>query len=356
MFGRRKKSNDPPPVDPDALYKAAKSLTVRDGQPEMIRLMGQAADAGHKVAAFDLGVLLEKNHDLASARARYEQARELGHQLAGKFLAALTEKESGIADRQGELDDMRHAAETGDPAAIGRYAWHLRFVEHDPAARDWFERGAAAGDRVSLKWLAENTEGQDVASLARTEGLLRADAEGGDGEALSALAAFLKDQDPDAAVEVFEWAHAAGDGDAAYNLAHLLLRRERPDEAERWFRIAADGEGRYADLAAADLGYLLLESRRHDEAEPFLRRDTGGGLHLAWLLEGRGDDDGAMELYDNLVQDDDQFEAKAGLARIYERRGDADEAAFWREQAEEQGADPQLPPFAVKASDRPSAG
>ena len=164
---------------------------------------------------------------------------------------------------------------------------------------------------------------------------------------ISALAAFLSDQDPDAAVDVFERAHAAGDDNAAYDLARLLRRRERPDEAERWYRIAADGEGELADMAAALLGCMLLESRRHDEAEPFLRRNMSGDLHLAWLLEGRGDDDEALALYGTLVeQDDDQFEAKAGLARIYQRRGDADEAAFWREQADEQGAEPDLPQFA----------
>jgi TPR repeat protein len=347
VFGRRnKKSDEPPPTDPDSLYKQAKSLDVRGGLPEQLRLMGQAADAGHKVAAFDLGVIHEKNHDLTAARVRYEQARGLGHQLAGKFLAALDEKESGIADKQRKLDDMRQAAEAGDSAAMGKYAWQLRFVESDPAAREWFERGAAAGDRVSLKWLAENTEGQDVASIARTEGLLRADAAGGDVEAISALAAFLSDQDPEAAVEVFERAHAAGDDDAAYDLARLLQRRERLEEAEHWYRIAADGEGQLADMAAALLGCMLLESRRHDEAEPFLRRDISGDLHLAWLLEGRGDDDEALELYGNLAADDDQFEAKAGLARIYQRRGAADEAAFWREQADEQGAEPDLPSFA----------
>ena len=345
MFGRRKKSNDQPALDPDELYKQAKSLTVRDGLPEMIKLMTQAADGGHKVAAFDLGVIFEKNHDLGAARVRYEQARELGHQLAEKFLAALTEKESGISDKQRKLDEMRQEAETGDPAAMGRYAWQLRFIESDPGARDWFERAAALGDRVSLKWLAENTEGQDVASIARTEGLLRADAEGGDVEAISALAAFLSDQDPDAAVEVFERAHAAGDNNAAFDLAWLLRRRERLAEAEHWYRIAADGGGELADMAADHLGCMLLESRRHDEAEPFLRRSMSE-LYLAWLLEGRGNDDEALELYGNLVQDDDQFEAKAGLARIYARRGDVDEAAFWREQAEEQGAEPDLPPFA----------
>jgi uncharacterized protein len=347
VFGRRnRKSNDPQASDPDALYQRAKPLNEGVQLSEKIGLLAQAADGGHKVAAFDLGVMFEKNHDLAAARTRYEQARELGHTLAEKFLAALTEKESGIADKQRKLDDMRQAAEAGDPAAMGKYAWQLRFVESDPAAREWFERGAAAGDRVSLKWLAENTEGQDVASIARTEGLLRADAAGGDVEAISALAAFLSEQDPDAAVEVFERAHAAGDDEAAYDLALLLQRRERLEEAEHWYRIAADGEGQLADMAAARLGCMLLESRRHDEAEPFLRRDISGDLHLAWLLEGRGDDDEALELYANLVQDDDQFEAKAGLARIYQRRGDADQAAFWREQADEQGAEPDLPSFA----------
>ena len=53
----------------------------------------QAADCGHKVAAFNLGVMLEKDHDLVAARSRYEQARELGHTLAEKYLTG--------ADREG---------------------------------------------------------------------------------------------------------------------------------------------------------------------------------------------------------------------------------------------------------------
>jgi tetratricopeptide (TPR) repeat protein len=187
----------------------------------------------------------------------------------------------------------------------------------------------------------------DDIKIARARRLLLAEAAHGDVEGVQALGDFLADHDPDSAVEVWERLHAMGVGRAAYELASVYRRRRDAAEAERWFRVAIDADEDWTDEAAADFGCLLLEQGRRQEAEPLLRRSWNGDLHLAWLLESRGDDDEALEVYGRLVeQDDDQSAAKAGLARIHRRRGDRDEAAFWWEQAEEAGAEPELPPFA----------
>lgn len=345
MFGRRRKQND---LDVSAVYAQAKALRAFADRPEKMRLLGVAADAGHAVAAFDLGVLHERDHDLGGARLRYEQAQALGHQVAGKFLSALAETEARLASTREHLEGMRRVAETGDPAAMRDYAWKLRTDSRSNEADEWFRRAAVAGDSIAIREVAAALPWQDEEhGVERAERMLRDDAGREDPVALAALARFLREHRPEAAFEVLERLHALGDQGAAADLARMHWGAGRLEAAEQWFRRAVPTDPEQLDEVSAALGGVLLELGRIDEAEPLLRRHMDGDLHLAWLLEGRGDDDEALKLYGTLVeQDDDQFEAKAGLARIHRRRGEVDEAESWTEQALQAGADMALPRFA----------
>ncbi len=80
---------------------------------------------------------------------------------------------------------------------------------------------------------------------------------------------------------------------------------------------------------------MLVEIGRGQEAEDLLRtgaeRGTGE-FHLAWVLESRGQYAEAEEIYRALAESDFQsYDAMAGLARMLERRGEAEEAKGWRE-------------------------
>lgn len=347
MFGRRKAS-PPPAEDPQALYERGKILR-KDHRTwsEAEALLTQAAGLGHKVAMFDLGVLLEQQHRGREAREWYERAQLAGHLLAGRALAHLDEQDAVTDRRRADLAPLLQRAEDGDAEAMFDYAWRLRasFPLEDHGS--WFLRSAQAGHRPAFREMARTTEQSDP---DRTEQMLRLDADHGDIEGLHGLSDFLRFRDPEAAVPLLERQHELGDERGAPYLASLHWRAGRLEAAERWFRLAVGSatDSESADDHAAALGCVLVEQGRgrEPEVEPLLRRSIDGDLHLAWLLEARGDDDAAEALYSGLVEsDDDQTEAKAGLARVLHRRGDDADAELFRGEALAAGESLELPDF-----------
>jgi tetratricopeptide (TPR) repeat protein len=337
MFGRRKREPEGPP-DAEEIYQRSKVAGRTPGpRDEQETLLRQAADLGHKVAMFDLGVLLERQHRLVEARECFEQAQQAGHILAERKLAALVERESERADSgdDAELARLKEDAEYGEPEAMTQYGISLWSMGRQTPGIEWLRRAAGTGHRPAVRhlaWVTRHLPGEQ-------ERLLRLEAEHGDVEGLRPWADHLRNNHSPDAGKVHEQLVRLGDPWALLQLGEIHERAGRIEEALRCYEQAL-AVPKSARSAHGALGRLLTELGRAEAAEPHLLASHGAGdFHLAWILEQRGDYAAAEELYRDLAESDiDQADAMAGLARMLDRRGEHDEARVWREESEGRGA------------------
>ena len=196
-----------------------------------IPLYRYAADMGDENAAGRLNELLARRGDTEELRAR----AHAGDEYAARRLADLLAR----------LGDPNEAGQTGD------LDWAIQVL------RAW----ADAGNEYAASWLAD---------LLAYRGLdeLRARARTGDRDAAFRLAGLLTQHgDLNEAEQVLRTRADAGDRDAAFRLARLLAHRTYLDEAEQVARAHAVA----GNANAAEIADLLIRQGRSEEAERLRR-------------------------------------------------------------------------------------
>jgi hypothetical protein len=245
--------------DGDAAVRLAILLADRGDLDEAEQILRDQADAGDEDAAALLAGLLADRCDLDELRARanagdeYAAAllAECGHpdeaeQIlrdqadAGNEDAAL--QLARLLAQRGDLDGLRALADAGE--------WYVvRELTELLAGRgdlDGLRALAAAGDGYAAVWLAGLLA--DGGDLDEAEQILRDQADAGDGYAAvwlaGRLAELLADRGDLAGAEQILSAQAnAGEKDAGGQLADLLTKQGRSEEAERLRRFGLNPDG-----------------------------------------------------------------------------------------------------------------
>ncbi|WP_329251249.1 sel1 repeat family protein [Actinoallomurus sp. NBC_01490] len=275
-----------PPAAVDLRERAL--AAQREGQwAEAEALFRQAFEAGHPVAAYELGLGLLDHGDRDGANAWYRRAAEQGVPAAA-FEIGYEEQRRGDL---GEAERLyRQAADGGHRSGILNLGVLLENRGDLPEAMDLYRRA----------W----DLGEDKAAF--NIGKIHDD----DGKGDLALAA-----------EWYERAAERGNAGAAYNLGHV--RRDQGDEAamvKAWQR-------------AADL--------KHPKA----------AYSLGLIFRQQGDKESAVVWLRRAVEDFAHTGAAGKLADIYERDGDRDRARFWRDVPYGLGAySPEFEAFASEGS------
>ena len=206
------------------------------------------------------------------------------------------------------------AAERGEAHA----AFHVGLVRErrgdDAGAWEWFERAAGGGEGEAAKRLYELADG-DGGREAR-----------------------------------LRWASAAAEAGhpaAAFDLGYAAAGAEPPDlgAAERWYRRALEGGEVHA---ANNLARVLRRMGRDDEAEPVYRRgvelgDESAALNLGALLREHDRQDEAVAVL-CAAAEAGGYEAAEQLARSLYDADRLDEAERWFRRAAE---DPEPRPQAI---------
>jgi uncharacterized protein len=136
----------------------------------------------------------------------------------------------------------------------------------------------------------------------------------------------------------FRSAADAGESAAAFNLAYLFRAQGRLEEAETWYRTAADaGDTR----AAINLGNLLQEQDRLEEAETWFRSaadagDTRAAYNLACLFGAQGRLEEAETWYRTAASAGD-IRAANNLGNLLRDAHRLQEAETWYRTAAEAG-------------------
>ncbi|MGV9453267.1 tetratricopeptide repeat protein [Streptomyces sp. NPDC003635] len=348
--------------DTQAMYVHGHTLRLR-GDDEAYVWLRRAAEQGHVRAAEILGRAADEGGDLTEAEKWWRTAAEAGSAEAANELGVLL---STRGDRAEGAIWYAKGAEGGHAFAMYNLAHWLAEQGDAQGAKEWYERAADAGRVQALNnlGLLHRREGD----LAAAETVLRRAVDAGDvlgllnlvsllisGERPGEARALLLDRlgDPDVAEETVEfamragsplvartvllWAAEAGRSDAAHNLGLFHYVDGKPEEAERWWRVAAPD----IPSSAYNVGSLMAERGEIEEATPWWRMaaDAGhqkAGLELAARLMESGEPAAAEERLRTLA--DEMPEAAFLLgALLYERPGDHTEAAYWWRRAEEQG-------------------
>ncbi len=230
-------------------------------------LFRQAFEAGHPVAAYDLGNGLLEHGDRAGAETWYRRAADEGVPAAA-FEVGYLEARGG--DPKEAERWYRRAAEGGHSGGILNLGVLLENQGDVPAAMDLYRRAWELGSSEAAFNIGKIHDDEGKGDLAK-------------------------------AAEWYERAAERGNGGAAYNLGHV--RHDQGDpvaQAAAWERAAELGHPK----AAYSLGRMFRRQGDENSAATWLRRS---------------------------VEDFGHREAAGILAGICERRGDVDEARFWRD-------------------------
>jgi TPR repeat protein len=131
---------DDGPESPSADAAGGEGIRREEG---IARSPGHPEDRGDDPAgAFDLGLGLEQQGDLAGARAAYERAMQAGHPAAACNLGVLL---GGQGDLPGAEAAFRHADRRGDPAGAFNLGLLLEDQGDLDGARTSFRRAVALG-------------------------------------------------------------------------------------------------------------------------------------------------------------------------------------------------------------------
>ncbi|MEZ5666527.1 MAG: tetratricopeptide repeat protein [Alphaproteobacteria bacterium] len=145
--------------------------------------------------------------------------------------------------------------------------------------------------------------------------------------------------------------------EASYNLAQVLLRAGKPEQAGSWLRRAVSLRADYG-IAWFELGRWLVEQGEPAEARDCFARatvllpeDTDGWRNLARLAERLGDPAQARDAW-RRIAGAGFAEARVGLMRalleLRDPEGEVLRRALWRE--------PALRPLVLRAVTRSTAG
>ncbi|MFJ8164187.1 hypothetical protein ACIRBY_25130 [Streptomyces sp. NPDC096136] len=233
-------------------------------------LLRPLADTGHRYALRDLARLLARQHhvdqivallgpraaDLLLAEELVELAAGRGHDA--EIAALLPDIETGPTD----------PFEPGSSDAADAVPLHARFLELQGRIDEAIH---LLGRHVCVEGLVYADHADQLARLLGRHGReaeLRAfPADGGEEYALAALTQLLEEQDriPEA-VALLGQSAGTGNPHAAFDLAELLARHGRHDEAVEVLRTAAETAGGDCDWLIHLLCRILVDAGRADEA------------------------------------------------------------------------------------------
>ena len=268
------------------------------------RAISKAAAAGHVGAMFNLGVLLHE-------QGRDDEAEEW----------------------------YRKAATAGNARAMFNLMFLLERQGKDEEAEEWFGKfNAVAGLDQGPMTLRDM---RVLLGLLHDDDLwerrYREKAAAGDAEAMYNLAGLLVKQGKSGEAE--EWyrkAAAAGNAEAPADLGDLLVKQGKDDQAGEWYRKAAA-----AGIARAtyNVGVLLHRQGNDDQAEECFRKAATAGIaeamySLGVLLHGQGNDDQAEEWYRKAAAAGNA-EAMSSLGDLLAKQGKDEEAGSWYRKAAE---------------------
>ncbi|MFB8001523.1 tetratricopeptide repeat protein [Nocardia sp. NPDC056000] len=308
------------------------------------RLFRTAAEGGLLEAMYVLGVLCHERGDDSEAERWYRRAANADFDKAMLALGALIERRR---DYDGAEEWYRRAANLGNTSAMKRLGSLLQRYDDVNSADDWYRRAARVGDlraatflivKNGLRWLhsdlddqanadddtshRDNTDRDDLTAMLDLGELVRLQRANRREpttavRTLSALVESRRSRGVDLAEKEVRLQQTAADGDlvAMRELACLAVDRDDLDEAEFWFRRAAEngGESEFLDLGtfldlqrgdSAEAGvwqrkageagslvgnvYIQISEERgeHTEAEHRLRRESDAGNSTAMVNLG----------------------------------------------------------------------
>jgi tetratricopeptide (TPR) repeat protein len=255
--------------------------------------------------------MMQTSDEQVSARHHLTVAAEGGDIRAMVLLAQDLHRDSLTDDAKRWAHE---AAELGDAEA-------MHCLSQWGESRRWEVKAAEAGHADAI-WSLVITS---TTAEERERWLLRG-ATLGDRRLRDELLRLLRQQQRFDDAEPWQWAAAEdGDGSEQFRLGQRLVVQGDLDQAEHWFRTAADGAGTWASLSAAQaLARLLADQGRLEQAEHWLTM-------IAWSDRRQP-----------------SLEAARELDRLLAIQGRLDEAAQWRHLAtaiENRLDDPLVLPF-----------
>lgn len=190
--------------DPDVLFWISQTHVAQDGLQGAEEYIRGAADAGHPVARHTMGHLLAERGEPAEAERYYRLAADAGHTDSLVNLGVLLRQRG---DLDGAEKCYRQAIKAGDTDAMNNLGNLLRQRGDLGAAEQWWRQAADAGN----------------------------------GDALASYGALHTERgDWERAEELFRKSAQAGNAAGMLNLAHVLVRTNRVQEAETWLRTAGE--------------------------------------------------------------------------------------------------------------------
>jgi TPR repeat protein len=261
------------------------------------------------------------------ARACRRQIESGGHGVGGTFPEYAADQEA----------KYRAAITKGDTAALCHLGTVLEAQGRTKEAEECYRRSAGEGNVPALGQLGfllwQTGRARDG------ERCLRAAAEAGEVHARCSLGMLLAADKPREAEPLLRLAAEAGlESRAAWTLARVLERLNRSEEAETWYRKAAEAGDTEAMVL---LGLLLARRGQTREAERWLRKAADAGEASAlgplgsWLLEG-GRATEAEPLLLRAAEGGDVV-AMMNLGHMYGGQGRMDEVERWVRRAAEAG-------------------
>lgn len=255
--------------------------------------------APEATALRERGIEAEREGGWAEAEERFRQAFEAGHPVAAHDLGLLLLKRG---DDAGAEEWWRRAADLGVPQS----AFEIGYLEeqrgnHAEAER-WYRQAAGGGHRAGVLNLGVLLEARGAVDEAKE--LYRRAWEMGADQAAFNLGRLIDDDGKGDLVAAADWYGLAadrGNGGAAYNLG--FVRQDQGDPAgrmEAWRR-------------AAEL--------KHPKA----------AFSLGVVLMDQGDEDAGIAWFRRAVQEFGDEKAARRVSDHYGRLGQPGKARFWRE-------------------------
>ena len=243
-------------------------------------------------------------------------------------------------DAAGDDDGDRLAAESGDPAAMGRLGDLSRDRGDLDAARQWYLRAAEAGDVDALCSLGGMAK--DAGDLEAAVAFYERAAEGGNRYGHYHLGFLAMDgQDPTAAEALFRRAAEEGLTPAMEMLGYLLEQREALDEALSWHERAAEAGSEYSAKAVVSLRARIVSEAMLDS----LGFETFGweaSPRVSGVRQWHSGDGTLMERYFDFAPDFDTWDAEVMREDVKAMQGLVDSPEFRREDLPE-SFQPYLP-------------
>jgi hypothetical protein len=319
-----------------------------------------AAETGIPIAMIVLARSFQGGGRVKEAEDWLRRAARTGNPNAMAALADWLER----AGRAGEAEGWyRRAAELGNPDIVLILANWLRRAGRVEEAEEWYRRAAGTGHPHAMLVLGKRLSAAGQSEEA--EEWYRRAAGTGDHDAMAVLAKWLERAGQSEEAE--EWyRRAAGTGNlnGMVTLMHWLWRAGKAREAKEWYRRAVEAGNsstklfpqgsrrarrRRARQAAAETGdaeamvavaHSLGNAGRADEAERWYRRAAEAGhpheMVLGKRLGAAGQSEEAEEWYRRAAEAGNP-NGMVALADLLGRAGRAEEAERWYRRAAEAG-------------------